>query len=199
MSDVARHADHAAPSLWIVRFAPLIRPGSRVLDLACGRGRHSRFLAERLCEVVAIDRDVDALAGLARVPRVMTMAADLEAGAWPLAGQRFDAIVVVNYLHRALLTQLLDVLTPDGTWLYETFAAGNADYGRPASPDHLLADGELLSLVRSRLTVVAFEQGRIAGPRPAVVQRIAAVGTGRSWPPQLPAGDGAAALDASAR
>lgn len=199
MTAAATHDDLAAPSRWIARFAALIPPGGRVLDLACGQGRNSLFLAERLCEVVAIDRDVQALAALAGVPRVTTIAADLEAGPWPLAGQHFDAIVVANYLHRPLFPKLLDALAGDGAWLYETFAAGNADYGRPSNPDHLLADGELLSLLRSRLTIVAFEQGRIGGSRPAVVQRVAAVGVGRRWPPQLPAGDGSGRSPVAAR
>jgi SAM-dependent methyltransferase len=158
-----------------------------VLDLACGRGRHSRLLAARLCDVVAVDRDVTALGALAGMPRITTIAIDLERGDWPLAGQRFDAIVVANYLHRPLFPRLLDALADDGLWLYETFAAGNEVYGRPSNPDFLLAAGELLALLRERLTIVAFEQGRVAGVRPAVVQRIAAVGHGRRWPPLLPA------------
>ena len=179
-------ATHAAPSPWIARFAPLIPPGARVLDVACGQGRHSRLLAARLCDVVAIDRDAQALAALAGVPRVTTIAADLEGGPWPLAGQRFDAIVVANYLHRPLFPRLLDALHNEGAFLYETFAAGNEVYGRPSNPDHLLAADELLSLLRQRLTIVAFEQGRVGGARPAVMQRIAAVGRGRRWPPPLP-------------
>lgn len=192
MSDASMHAEPAAPSRWIARFAPLIPPGARVLDLACGHGRHSRFLAERLCDVVAIDSDVEALAALAGTPRVTTIAADLESGPWPLPGERFDAIVVANYLHRPLLPTLLDALTADGVLLYETFAAGNAAYGRPSNSDHLLTDAELLSLLQQRMTIVAFEQGRVDGARPAVLQRVAAVGRGRHWPPLLPR-DGAAA------
>ena len=195
MSSAASHAALAAPSRWIARFAPLIPPGARVLDLACGQGRHSRFLAERLCDVVAIDRDGQALEALAGTPRVTTIAADLEAGDWPLSGERFDAVIVANYLHRPLLSRLFDALAGDGTWLYETFAAGNEAYGRPSNPDHLLAAGELLSLMHERLTIVAFEQGRVGGGRPAVIQRIAAVGQGRRWPPLLPP-DAAAAQDA---
>jgi SAM-dependent methyltransferase len=197
MSGAASHAALAAPSRWIVRFAPLIPPGARVLDLACGQGRHSRFLAERLCDVVAIDRDVRALEAVAGTPGVTTIAADLETGAWPLSGQRFDAIIVANYLHRPLLSKLLDALAADGTWLYETFAAGNEAFGRPSNPDHLLAAGELLSL-HERLTIVAFEQGCVGGARPAVIQRLAAVGQGRCWPPLLPP-DAAAAPDITER
>jgi SAM-dependent methyltransferase len=180
-----------------VRFAPLLAPGARVLDLACGHGRHSRLLAARLCNVVGIDRDAQALAALAGVPRVTTIAADIEAGDWPLTGQRFDAIVVANYLHRPLFPQLLDALADDGVWLYETFAAGNEVYGRPSNPRFLLAQGELLTLVQERLTVIAFEQGSVGGGRPAVVQRIAAVGRGRRWPPMLPL-DGTEAHDGAA-
>lgn len=195
MSDAAIHA---VPSPWIARFAPLILPGARVLDLACGQGRHSRFLAARLCDVVAIDRDSQALVALAGVPRVTTIAADLEGGPWPLSGQQFDAIVVANYLHRPLFPKLLDALAGDGAFLYETFAAGNEAYGRPSNPDHLLAADELLSLLRERLTIVAFEQGRVGGARPAVMQRIAAVGPGCRWPPLLPT-DAVAVPDAGAR
>jgi SAM-dependent methyltransferase len=194
-------AINAAPSPWVVRFAPLIPPGARVLDLACGQGRHSRFLAARLCDVVAVDRDAQALAALAGVPRVTTIAADLEGGQWPLSGQRFDAIVVANYLHRPLMPRLLDALESEGVFLYETFAAGNEVYGRPSNPDHLLAGGELLSLLREPLTIVAFEQGRVGGARPAVMQRIAAVGRGRRWPSLLPLmpPEAAAAQDAAVR
>jgi hypothetical protein len=128
---------------------------------------------------------------------VTTIAADLETGPWPLSGQRFDAIIVANYLHRPLLSRLLGALAGDGTWLYETFAAGNEAYGRPSNPDHLLAAGELLSL-HGRLTIVAFEQGRVGGERPAVIQRIAAVGPDRRWPPMLPP-DAAAVEDVAQR
>jgi hypothetical protein len=85
-----------------------------------------------------------------------------------------------------LFAPLLDSLAADGVLLYETFAAGNAAYGRPANPDFLLLPDELLELARGRLVVIAFEQGLARGDRPAVMQRLAAVGRERAWPPQLP-------------
>ena len=176
-----------APSPWIVRFAPLIAAGARVLDLAAGHGRHARYFAGRGATVVAVDRDAAALATFAGSPGVETRVADLEAGAWPFAGERFDAIIVVHYLHRASFPPLLAGLTDDGALLYETFARGNAAYGKPSNPAFLLEPDELLALAGERLTVVAFEQGRIDGDRPAVIQRLAAVGRRRAWPPLLPA------------
>ena len=176
-----------SPSPWVERHAHLVPAGAQVLDVAAGRGRHARLFASRGAQVVAVDRDAAALAALEGVPRVHTAVADLEAGAWPFADRSFDAIVVTNYLHRPLIDTLLAALAPDGVLIYETFAAGNERHGRPSNPDFLLNPGELLERIRGRLTVVAFEQGEIRSPRPAVVQRIAAVGMARAWPPPLAA------------
>lgn len=174
------------PSSWVERFAHLVPPGARVLDLAAGRGRQARLFAARGVRVVAVDRDAEALAASAHVAGVETRLVDLERGPWPFAGETFDAIVVVHYLHRPLFAPLLDALAGDGLFLYETFAAGNEAYGRPTNPDFLLHEGELLERVRERLLVVAFEQGRVAiGDGFAVVQRVAAVGRARRWPPPL--------------
>ena len=114
-------------------------------------------------------------------------ALDLETGSWPLAGERFDAIVVANYLYRPLFPHLLAALAEDGVLLYETFARGNEAFGRPSNPEFLLAPGELLTVAARGLTVVAFEQGFVsASPRGAVVERLAAVGPRRPWPPPVP-------------
>jgi SAM-dependent methyltransferase len=176
-----------SPSAWIERFAHLVPAGARVLDVASGRGRQARLFAARGARVVAVDRDPEALAASADVPGIETRVADLEAGAWPFAAaETFDAIVVVHYLHRPLFAVLLDALAGDGVLLYETFAVGNEAYGRPTNPDFLLHEGELLERVRERLVVVAFEQGRVEiGDGRAVVQRIAAIGRARRWPPPL--------------
>ena len=173
------------PSAWVVRFAPLVAREARVLDLASGNGRHALFFAARGARVVAADRDAAALATFSTAPGIETRAVDLEGGRWPFPGERFDAIVAVHYLHRALFPHLLASLADDGVVIYETFAAGNAAYGKPANPDYLLLPGELLEFARGRLSVVAFEQGLVDAERPAVIQRLAAVGRTRAWPPPL--------------
>jgi len=182
----AGHPHALEPSPWIVRFAHLVPRDARVLDLACGHGRHARFFAGRGARVLAVDRDADALATLEGVPGVETRNLDLEAAGWPLGGERFDAIVVANYLHRPLFSPLLAALAMDGALLYETFAVGNERHGRPSNPAFLLERDELVSVLMKRLTIVAFEQGQTrAAERDAVVQRVAAVGAGRAWPPHL--------------
>jgi SAM-dependent methyltransferase len=171
VSDSTRHSE-LAPSAWVERFVPLVRPGGRVLDLACGTGRHARWLARLGFEVDAVDRDVTALAD--RPAGIAVREADLEGGAWPYPDARFDAIVVANYLHRPLLPVLAGSLEPGGVLLYETFARGNERYGKPSNPDFLLAPGELLEAVRGRLRVLAFEDVTVDAPKAACLQRIAA-------------------------
>ena len=136
--------DEQRPSDWIRRFAPLVAPGGRVLDVACGAGRHTRLFAERGCAVVAVDREPRLDPDLQAHALVDLRVADLEKGPWPLAGERFDAVVVTNYLHRPLFPHLLAALAPGGVLLYETFAVGNAAFGKPGNPAFLLAPRELL-------------------------------------------------------
>jgi SAM-dependent methyltransferase len=174
MSSLPYH-ENVAPSEWVRRWASLIAPGGRVLDVACGGGRHACHLAELGHPVDAVDRDADALATMAGVEGIATRAADLENGQWPYASAQFAGIVVANYLHRPLLPRLIAVLAPGGVLIYETFAAGNERYGRPRNPDFLLQPGELLDVVRGRLRVIAYEDVFTASPRPAMVQRICAV------------------------
>ncbi len=167
----------SVPSPWVRRFAPLIPKTGQVLDLACGAGRHLRLLLEFGHRVVAIDKDTSRIADLEASCEVIE--ADLEApGPDPLAGRRFSGIIVTNYLHRPILAKLPDALEDAGVLIYETFADGNQRFGKPRNPDHLLKAGELLDAVRGQLRVIAYEDLIVTEPRPAAVQRIAAVKDG---------------------
>ena len=172
--DPAPPPDHAIapPSDWVVRWTPLLPPGAHVLDVACGHGRHVHWLAAAGHAVTAIDRDAALLAPLTRI--ATTLAADLEADAWPLPGRAFDAVVVTNYLWRALFPALKAAVVPGGLLIYETFAQAHAALGRPRRPEFLLRPGELLDLLRDsepvdstadsssgKWHVIAFEEGRL--------------------------------------
>jgi SAM-dependent methyltransferase len=164
------HAALDVPSPWIVRWAGIIAPRGRVLDLACGAGRHVRLLAALGHRVTAVDRNREALDRCEGAAE--TIEADLERAPWPLPGQQFDAVVVTNYLWRALLPHVVDSVAPGGLLLYETFARGNERFGKPSNPDFLLSVGELLTLVPG-LHVLAFEDGVLDTPTRRV-QRLAA-------------------------
>jgi hypothetical protein len=134
--------------------------------------------------VEAVDRDRVALSTLEGISGIATRLADLERDAWPYERACFDSVIVANYLYRPKFEALIDVLSPNGILIYETFMVGNELLGKPSNPEFLLNPGELLDRVRPRLTVIAFEQGRVDHPRPACVQRICAVAEG---PGRLPA------------
>lgn len=160
-----------APSPWIERWRHLLPTGCPVLDVACGSGRHLRWLATNGHAMTGVDRDATALAGLQGLGELVC--ADIENGPWPLAGRQFGAVVVTNYLWRPLWPQILDSVAPGGVLLYETFGLGNEAFGKPSRPDFLLAPGELLQVCRD-WNVVAYECGQLRQPD-RVVQRIAAI------------------------
>jgi SAM-dependent methyltransferase len=167
---------HAAldASPWVQRWSTLVPRDATVLDVACGSGRHVRWFAEaRRARVTALDRDAQALAALEGIAAEFIVA-DIESGSWPLAGRRFDAVVVTNYLWRALLPTIAASVAEGGVLIYETFARGNETVGKPSNPAFLLAPGELLHAAAG-LRVIGYEDGYIAGPPERFVQRIAAV------------------------
>jgi 2-polyprenyl-3-methyl-5-hydroxy-6-metoxy-1,4-benzoquinol methylase len=145
------------PSTWFLWHGHRLEPGSRVADLACGEGRHSLAAAARGARVTAVDRDEARLAaareraegqGLA----IEWVAADLEEP-WPELGA-FDAVLVFNYLDRARMPQILELVEPGGFLMMETFLNTQRELGwGPTSDDHLLRPGELARLV-APLTVL---------------------------------------------
>lgn len=182
----------APPSPWVVRFVEGVTPGGRVLDLACGTGRHTRLALETGLRVTAVDRDTSRLGELASDPHVEVIEADLEDGRpFPLAGRTFDGVVVTQYLWRPILPAVCALVAPDGLLIYETFARGHEKLGgRPSNPDFLLRPNELAeAAMAAGLIVIAFEQVREEKPSPRILQRIAAVGPAHDWvaapPPPL--------------
>ena len=163
-----------APSSWVMRQSMSWPAHGHVLDFASGRGRHSLVLAERF-HVLAVDRDADALTPLAAHPRIEICICDLESdAAWPFASKKFDAVLVTNYLFRPKLAALFDLVADGGYLAYETFAVGNAAFGRPKNPDFLLHEGELAAALPAEFDILDAFHGVISDPQPAVIQRLAA-------------------------
>lgn len=171
----AAHDLLLSASPWVKRFAPQIPQGALVLDLACGAGRHAIYLAQLGFSVLAVDQDVLALEKN-KTARIETRALDLEGNIWPIPDAGFGAIVVTNYLYRPYLDRLPEMLAKGGLLIYETFAQGNAQFGKPSNPDFLLNSGELLALAsRHALKVLAYEDIYTDEPKPAMVQRLCAL------------------------
>jgi len=161
------------PSPWISRFSSILEKKTEILDLACGAGRHGRLFLDQGHSVFFVDKNLEGVEDLSSHPQATLQQTDLEDGKdWPFDDGQFGAIVVVNYLYRPHLKDMIKSLKPGGVLLYETFALGNEKFGRPRNPDFLLKPGELIELVQGQLQVVAFEHG-LEGEK--VVQHICAV------------------------
>ena len=157
------------------RFASLVPKNSLVLDLACGGGRHAQLFAHLGYSVLAVDQDVSQVSQT-KESQIFPQAMDLETDKWPLQNKIFGAIVVTNYLFRPHLSRLPEMLEEGGVLIYETFAQGNAQFGKPSNPNFLLNPGELLTLAAHHgLKVVAYEDLYVEDPKPAMVQRLCAV------------------------
>ena len=180
------------PSAWVERFLPLI-PKNRgpVLDLACGSGRHTRLLLAAGYDVWCLDRDSTLLPPLQQLGATCfhidlevgdDALADSPSGAWPFMDHHFAGVIVTNYLHRPLFPNIAQSLEDDGILIYETFAIGNQNFGRPSNSNFLLHPEELLdNFLVSELAdnskaktnrCIAYENGYVETPKPAVIQRI---------------------------
>ena len=161
-------------SSWVVRHTRHLRSGQCALDLACGNGKHARYLADLGIRVTAIDIDISQAAALADYPDIDWQSGDLESEDWPYANDSFDSIIVTNYLHRPLLPRLAAALKPGGLLIYDTFGSGNELYGRPRNPEFLLLPAELLNVYQGVLKILAYEHGYCPTPRAAIRQRLCA-------------------------
>ena len=109
-----------------------------VLDLACGSGRNGRYLLSRGLPVVFADIDGEKLASLSAVefsdPAMVTLwEVDFESKADdPLTGKTFDAIMVFNYLHRALIDRIKQAVRPEVLCFMRHLPSSSADSGAPA-------------------------------------------------------------------
>jgi SAM-dependent methyltransferase len=151
-----------------------------VLDLACGRGRHAIAAAELGLPVVAIDRNPEHLATLARFEPVgggaiETVCADLETPAEPpLRAGRFGSVLVFHYLHRPLMPWIEALLAPGGLLLYETFTRAQRELAwGPSREEFLLAPGELPTLFPN-LNIEQYSEGRTNETRPSETGRLRA-------------------------
>lgn len=159
--------DMHAPSDWLTQNLDLLPRGARVLDVASGQGRHALVLAAAGWRVEAVDRDEAELASLrdraaALGVEVVTTCVDLESGEIDLGESGYGAVLVFNYLHRALMPALIRCLLPGGVLLYETFTKGQAGRGHPRNPAFLLDEGELARLV-APLEIIRSREGDFNG------------------------------------
>ncbi len=136
-------------------YSPMANPG-RALDIACGTGRNSVYLAENGFSVDAVDISDYALAQIPASPMINRIEADLDE--YRFARTSYDLIVNCNFLYRDHFPMILDALRPKGILIYETFVEKSGEgFHQPSNPDFLLKNKELLDAFRS-LEVICYEE-----------------------------------------
>lgn len=180
-SDSSDATEVERPSSWFAWHASRIKSGSRVLDLACGSGRHALAAAALGARVTAIDKDAASLdlgrkEAKARQLEVTWRQHDLEAE-WP-ALESFDAVLVFNFLDRARMPRIVEAIGPGGILLMETFLEAQKAFGwGPSSEHHLLRSGELntlvapLTVIHGREVVEAVDNARWSAMASVLAQR----------------------------
>ena len=143
------HGNLLTPDPLLVRHAERFRQSHVVVDLACGTGRHSVFLASLGCFVIALDFSQEALhrcQSLARQNRVRIhpVAADLTETRLP--PDSVDGIVCVNYLNRDLADNLQSALRAGGVLLMKTFNVNFLQVNPRFNPAYVLHPGDLSKL-----------------------------------------------------
>jgi SAM-dependent methyltransferase len=168
---------------WVARWSHLVPrdvADGRVLDIACGAGRHLLHFLKQNRPVAGVDIARSAIEIIVSQlseeehSRCQLIEADIENGAWPLPGAQFAGVIVTNYLWRPLIPTLMQSIAEGGVLIYETFAQGNETVGKPSRPDFLLKPSELLQVCKEAgLRVIAYEDGFLNAPD-RFVQRIVA-------------------------
>lgn len=173
-------ADRLSPSSYLVEHFSLLRKGL-ALDLAMGKGRNAIYLATRGFDVDGVDANPRNVA-YARVAArslnapIRAVVGNVEDGSYIIPLETYDSIVVFNYLHRPLFTDIRDGLVPGGVVMYQTYTEAQAALGRPTNPDYLLQPGEL-KRVFDDWEILAYREftgpTRIDGPDRAVASIVA--------------------------
>ncbi|MBT6244318.1 MAG: class I SAM-dependent methyltransferase [Gammaproteobacteria bacterium] len=134
------------------KYAFLFPEQATTLDLACGLGGNSLYLAQLGCEVTAWDISSVALEKLTAAANKLNLNIKtdcLDVRAASFEGKHFDLIIVNYYLDRNLAQALVRALNPSGILFYQTFVQKTADTNKqtgPKNPAYLLKQNELLKL-----------------------------------------------------
>ncbi|HMD48313.1 MAG TPA: methyltransferase domain-containing protein [Bryobacteraceae bacterium] len=130
------------PAPLVVQFTRDVAPGA-ALDLACGPGRNSLYLAEHGWRVTAVDGSPVAIERLlTNNPSIDACIADLEAGEFTVPPDAFHLVLSCYYLQRDLIPLMKAALRPGGLLIVIVNLAG-ADQPR-GSPTRA-SPGELAS------------------------------------------------------
>ena len=162
-------------STWVSYCTNLINKKSKILDVACGSGRHTRFLISKGHSVTGIDINPKFELHSNNKENNKIIEYDLEKDVWPFETSSFDCILVTNYLHRPLFPFFIKSVKRNGFIIYETFSLGNERFGKPSNPKYLLNNNELFNLLKGEMRIISYQDGIVSNNMQKYVQRVFAI------------------------
>lgn len=150
----AKYQDNKIPDepiLLVEQYATSAR-GNKALDIACGMGRHSRYLASLGFDVDALDISSVAIDQLQNIANIHAMEVDFDS--YTLPKNSYHIIVCTYYLERKLFPQIVEALKPNGILIFETFLHHGENERAPSNPDFILQPGELEAYFGSSCDIV---------------------------------------------
>ena len=162
------------PSEWVKNNLPISNSNLNLLDLACGNGRHSIYAASIGYRVISVDINKNILSEMQNNEFIIPIQLDLEKNnIWPLQDEKFDVVIVTNYLYRPIFKNIIKSMKSNGKLIYETFTEENSAFGKPNNKNYLLQPQELLKFSRNnKLKIINYEEIIIEKPIKKAVQRI---------------------------
>lgn len=162
-------------STWVTYCTNIINKKSKILDVACGSGRHTKFLIQKGHFVTGIDINPKFQLKADYQKNNKIIKYDLENNVWPFETNSFDCILVTNYLHRPLFPFFIKSLKQNGFIIYETFSLGNEKFGKPSNPQYLLDNNELFNLLKDEMRIISYQDGIVSNNVQKCVQRVFAI------------------------
>lgn len=135
--------NHPVPTkiVGVVEKYSKLAKGKNALDIACGMGRHSKFLASQGFEVDALDISSVAIDSLQNIENINAKEVDFDT--YTLKENHYDLIVCTHFLKRELFPQILKALKEEGLFIFETFMHHHENSKVPSNRSFLLEEGEL--------------------------------------------------------
>jgi 2-polyprenyl-3-methyl-5-hydroxy-6-metoxy-1,4-benzoquinol methylase len=130
--------------------------GKNALDIACGNGRHSRYLVSLGFKVDALDISSVAIAQLQGIENINAKEVDFDT--YTLDKQKYDLITVTYFLERRLFSQMIEALKPNGILIMETFIHHEKNERIPSNPAFRLNEGELKDYFAEKLEIIYLEE-----------------------------------------
>lgn len=136
-----------------IHFAPV----GKALDIACGMGRNTHFMADKGFEVDAVDISDFALSKVRTAENIHKIETDLDS--YELTADHYDLILKINYLDRRLFPMIIKALKKNGIFIYETFVKtpSGEEYHNPTNPDFHLDRDELPKFF-GELEIISYEE-----------------------------------------